>query len=251
MRVPSQFATGEPALEPHVEFNLTLIEDPAAPPDSFSTLLATIIWPTNRTGSTVEQWLYSYTPKNGFSLLWNLAKEQPVITSRQLDGHTLEISLPNYGRVQKFQLKEEDILRVNSNSPVDDPLNQPDLIQLGTPFAYSITGTAPAPAASWIVKRIINLESSPFHAGNLYTMYQVQDHKVTAETSYLSSSADPAEAELLDLVLIRHKKLPVEPAELRAVLTDTTSGDIDQMLMALQHLVNEEILHESDGFYTI
>ncbi|AIQ58436.1 hypothetical protein PBOR_16955 [Paenibacillus borealis] len=248
-QVPSNYSSADTELSPHTELKLERLYASAADTGTQSFLLASILWPTNSIGSTLEQWLYSYEPGRGFTLLWSLAEEQPAASATQMDGYTLQVKLAKYGLTQNLRLLDEDILRLKSNSSLPNPLSQSDLIDIGTPTAYGLQETGPDPSSSWIVKRLINLESPPFIVGNLYTEFELKSGSARVNRAFLSSYANLAEGVVLDRILIDKLQLPSDSAELRSALAQASNLDTNQLVEAVLALAEQGILHEDRGFY--
>ncbi|KHL92534.1 hypothetical protein QW71_28735 [Paenibacillus sp. IHB B 3415] len=248
-QVPSNYSSADTELSPHTELKLEILYASAADTGTQSFLLASIIWPTNSIGSTLEQWLYSYEPGRGFTLLWSLADEQPAAAATQMDGYTLQVKLAKYGLTQNLRLLDEDIRRLKINSSLPNPLSQSDLIDIGTPTAYSLQENGTAPSSSWIVKRLINLESPPFIVGNLYTEFELKGGSASVNRAFLSSYANLAEGVVLDRILIDKLHLPSDSAELRSALAQASSLDTNQLVEAVLALAEQGIIHEERGFY--
>lgn len=193
--IPSLNSTGDPALDPHTELHLDLLSSN----DSSSSLLVSILWPTNKIGSTLEQWLYSCDASGSLTLLWSLSDEHPSVESSQVDERTLELSLPDYQHTQSFQLKDDDLKRLLSNSSALYPLAPSDLIQMGPPTSYNINVKGSDYSDKWVVTRMLYLQSPPFTVGNLYTQFRMLDNKVVVEKVFFSSYADPSEPDVFDL----------------------------------------------------
>lgn len=187
--VPSLYNSEDTTLDPHTELHLDVLHSSS----SSSSLLVSIIWPTNKIGSILEQWLYSCDATGSLNLLWSLSDEQPYVESSQLNEHTLELTLPDYQHTQPFLLKNDDIKRLQSNSTVPNPLAPADLIEMGPTTAYNIIIDDSDYSDIWAVTRLLYLQSPPFSVGNLYTLFKTIDHKVIVDKVIFSSYADPTE----------------------------------------------------------
>lgn len=238
--VPSLISNGEATLDPHTELQLDILSNNGAA----SSLLVSILWPTNKIGSTLEQWLYNYDNSGSFTLLWSLADERPAVETSKVDDHTLELIIQDYGLTQLFALKDDDLTRLLSTSTTPNPLTQKDLINIGTATAYNISNNQLSSSHKWVVKRLINLQSAPFNVGNLYTLFQVQNSIVVEDKSLFTSYANPIEAEIIDLLLLENSNLPTNKSQLLSTLADRTATDPQLINNVLQQLIATGFLHD-------
>lgn len=245
--VPSLINTGEPTLDPHTEIHLDILSNKG----SSSSLLVSILWPTNKIGSTLEQWLYNYDDSGSFTLLWSLADEFPAVESSKVNDHTLELAIPDYGGfTQRFALKDDDLVRLLSTSSTPNPLTQNDLISIGTPTAYNISNNSIDYTTKWVVKRLINLQSPPYSVGNLYTLFQTQNSIVVDDRAMFTSYANPTESEIIDLLLLENTHLPTDKSQLLSTITDRTSADPQIIINVLQQMVEAGFLHNEGDLYS-
>lgn len=243
--VPSLINTGEPTLDPHTELHLDILSNNG----SSSSLLVSILWPTNKIGSTLEQWLYNYDNSGSFTLMWSLADEFPAVESSKVNDHTLDLTVPDYGFTQRFALKDDDLVRLLSTSTTPNVLTQSDLINIGTPTAYNISNNNIEYTNQWVVKRLINLQSPPFSVGNLYTLFQAQNSIVVNHKALFTSYANPTEAEIIDLLLLENSSLPTDKSQLLSTITDRTSADPQVIINVLQQMVEAGFLHNKGDHY--
>jgi len=256
VNLPSSYNLGELELDPHTELHLDLLgggetSSSSDSPQSSSALLVTVIRPTNKIGSTVEQWVCESAASGQLILRWTLAQEQPVVQSVHLTGDMLRLNMPDYNLLQDFRIGSEDIVRLQASGNPADPLADPQLLIINTPTASNLSDQGSSLGDSWVVKRLVSLSSPPFYAGNLYTIFQFHNGTVTAGTAFFTSYANPAEDDIMDFLLIRKLRLPVNESLFLAVIQGTTSEDPRLFLAAVRKLVHQGLLHENNGFYTL
>jgi hypothetical protein len=152
-------------------------------------ILVSIVWSTNKIGSTAELWIYEYQSK-AMKMIWNSGDFNPQGKAEyHQKTQSVSVQFPDYGINQNIVLDENQKQWISklAETPSEHEALLSDLTE------YKVTLT-PDGQSELMTKRLVAFDSAPYYISPLYTYYRIEKGKVVALRANLdrSEKADAA-----------------------------------------------------------
>ncbi len=209
-------------------------------------VLVSLVWSTNKIGSTVNMWGYRYRDER-LAEVWSLDQARPEILSEYQGERLLTVRIPSVGLRQNLTVREEDYDRIAAHAKAGEGagLRDEGLISPGVVTAYSIRNE-PDGHTELVTRRQTYIENAPYGFYALYTFYVFREGRPEPFNAFF---AEDMQRFILDRILQEGPFVLSEDSKETAYLLETGHA-MQEIQTALQRMTDADILVETKAGYT-
>jgi len=162
-------------------------------------LLVSVVWATNKIGSTAGLWLYKYDSAN-LHAIWTLDRDLPATQAVYNGGKTLETEMPPYPLKQRLSLTADDIDWLRRGIPSDP--KEAVFYLPGTTLNYGLRDYDGDGNQELLIVRGVCLLDCPHYFSRQYLFFEMNGDTLQASKSYFAS---PVEQEIMEKLLLTNR----------------------------------------------